>query len=559
MKLKIFLWIVVCPFILFAQSNVQLRNLAAEFWKWRTIQQPVSSDDIPRIDRPDGWKPDFSKTAINSYNNSYKTFLNKLNKLDKSKFSRSDSVNYLCLRSNIERVNWELNILREPFINPDFYVTQTLVSIYELLTINSPFTIERIKYLIVRLDAFPKILSDAKENLKEAKVEFAKIAIENLNDIENKMKSIEDVLEKEITSQNQDLATSFAAATKSLVDYRNWLQNRLPDLKNNVPIGKDAYEYFLKKIALIPYSTEEIINLGRAEFNRAVVFEQLEKQKNINSPKPKIFKTTEEEIQKAKDYEQQIRDFLESQNLMTVPVWLKHYTLQPESQKLKPIKYLSVEDDLTSENRLDENSVHYIPKPDSNLSFFYLSMAYDPRPIIIHEGIPGHYFQLAISWKNPDLLRRRFIDSGANEGIAFYVEEMMLQAGLFDDSPRTRETIYSFMRLRALRVEADVKLALGIFNTDEAADFLAKAVPMDKQTAVEDASFYSYFPGQAISYQIGKTEVMKFLSDAKLILGDKFNLKDFHDYLMLNGNVPISLLRGEYLGLTDEIKQFFTN
>ena len=52
---------------------------------------------------------------------------------------------------------------------------------------------------------------------------------------------------------------------------------------------------------------------------------------------------------------------------------------------------------------------------------------------------------------------------------------------------------------------------------------------------------------------------MKFLSDAKLVLGNKFNLKNFHDFLMLNGNVPISLLRWEYLGLTDEIKQFFAN
>ena len=479
--------------------------------------------------------------------------------MDKSNFNRSDSVDYLCLRSNIERVNWELNILREPFTNPDFYITQTLVSIYELLTINSPFTQERTKNLIVRLDAFPKIICDAKENLTEAKVEFAKIAIENLSDIYNKMRSIEVALKKESISQNQNLSGSFATATKSLIDYQHWLQNILPELPKNVPIGKESYEYFLRDIALIPYSTNEIINMGKTEFDRAVAFEQIEKQRNINSPKPKIFRTVEEEIHKAKEYEQQIRDFLESKNIMTVPNWLQHYTLRPESAKLNPIKYLSVEDDLTSENRLDENSVHYIPQPDSNLSFFYLSMAYDPRPIIIHEGIPGHYFQLATSWKNPDLLRRRFIDSGANEGIAFYVEEMLLQAGLFDDNPHTRETIYSFMRLRALRVEADVNLALGIFNTDEAADFLTKSVPMDKQTAIEDASFYSYFPGQAISYQIGKIQVMKFLSDAKLVLGNKFNLKNFHDFLMLNGNVPISLLRWEYLGLTDEIKQFFAN
>ena len=85
---------------------------------------------------------------------------------------------------------------------------------------------------------------------------------------------------------------------------------------------------------------------------------------------------------------------------------------------------------------------------------------------MVHEGIPGHYFQLALSRMHEDPIRRHYYDSGPNEGLGFYVEEMMLQAGLFDDSPRSREIIYNFMRLRALRVEADVKLALGLFTMD---------------------------------------------------------------------------------------------
>src|SRR5262249_49562596 len=60
-----------------------------------------------------------------------------------------------------------------------------------------------------------------------------------------------------------------------------------------------------------------------------------------------------------------------------------------------------------------------------------------PRPVIVHEGIPGHYFQLCLSWKHEDPIRRYYYDSGANEGIGFYTEEMQLQAGLFDDSPHT--------------------------------------------------------------------------------------------------------------------------
>jgi uncharacterized protein (DUF885 family) len=183
----------------------------------------------------------------------------------------------------------------------------------------------------------------------------------------------------------------------------------------------------------------------------------------------------------------------------------------------------------------------------------------DPRPIIVHEGVPGHYFQMAQSWKNPRPIRRRFIDSGANEGIGFYVEEMLLQFGLFDDKPKTREIIYNFMRLRALRVEIDIRLALGTFSITEAGDYLAKTVPMDAATAKDEAGFFAYNPGQAISYQIGKLQIVKMLSDAKVHQQSDFNLRHFHDYLIQNGNVPIALLRWEYLGLDDEVRQFFKN
>jgi uncharacterized protein (DUF885 family) len=94
--------------------------------------------------------------------------------------------------------------------------------------------------------------------------------------------------------------------------------------------------------------------------------------------------------------------------------------------------------------------------------------------------VPGHYFQLCLGWHNDDPIRRHYYDSNANEGIGFYAEEMMLQAGFFDDNPHTRATIYNFMRLRALRVEVDVKLALGEFTLEQAANYLAKTVPMDR-------------------------------------------------------------------------------
>src|SRR5205814_9725055 len=187
-------------------------------------------------------------------------------------------------------------------------------------------------------------------------------------------------------------------------------------------------------------------------------------------------------------------------------------------------------DDFTSPSRLNENCIRYVPEPSQNLGYFWRATAMDPRPICVHEGIPGHYFQLCLSWKHENPIRRHYYDSGANEGIGFYTEEMLLQAGLFDDSLRTREIIYSFMRLRALRVEVDVKLALGLFTIEQAGEYLQKTVPMDAGTARSEAASFAAAPGQAISYQIGKLQIMGFLTDARRAQGEAFQLRAFHDF-----------------------------
>jgi len=77
---------------------------------------------------------------------------------------------------------------------------------------------------------------------------------------------------------------------------------------------------------------------------------------------------------------------------------------------------------------------------------------------------------------------------------------------------------------------------------------------MDKKSAEAEAALFATTPGQAISYQIGKSQIVHFLADARLEQAEKFNLRAFHDFLWLNGNVPIALQRWEYLGKDDDIR-----
>jgi uncharacterized protein (DUF885 family) len=98
-----------------------------------------------------------------------------------------------------------------------------------------------------------------------------------------------------------------------------------------------------------------------------------------------------------------------------------------------------------------------------------------------------------------------------------------------------------------------VKLALGKFKLSEAAKYLHDKVPMDDQTARQEAIAFATGPGQAISYQIGKLQIVKFLAEARMKQSDRFSLRAFHDFVWKNGNVPISLQRWEYLGDASDV------
>jgi uncharacterized protein (DUF885 family) len=538
------------------KADAALQALAQAFFEWRRVQQPAQGDDIPRVERPDGWVPDFSPEAIESDIGQYTLFMESVDNLDTTGWSIADKVDARLLKAAIQRVYWELEVLKSPRRNPLFYVDQTLGSVFELLVLSSPMTETRANNIILRLEHFPETIRYARKNLDLAVRPFAEATIDSLADIDGRLSRMEAALD-EVFPENLKgrLHKAVKRAISALEKYSAWLQSRLDKMQTAFAIGPKAYQWFLVNVALIPYTPDEIMALGQQAWNRSVAWLVLEENRNRDVPQLPLFENSDQQVQASGLREKEIRTFLETQGLMTVPDWLMHYRNRPMPAYLEPLAFLGVTDDLTSATRLDEDAYSYIREPSPDLPYFSLSAAMDPRPLIIHEGIPGHYYQLALSWANPDPIRRHFIDSGINEGIGFYVEEMLLQAGLFDFSPRSKEIIYSYARLRALRVEVDVRLAIGDFTIDQAADYLALAVPMDRATARDEAVFFAFNPGQAISYQVGKFQILGFLADAKLDQGEAFSLRNFNDFLISNGNVPVALQRWEYLGRDDAVQR----
>jgi uncharacterized protein (DUF885 family) len=517
-------------------SGDELDSLARDFWEWRRIHQPLTGDDIPRIERPGDWVPDWSRESVAARLEALTELEVRFLRLDPAAWPVARKVDHRLLGSALARARWELDVLRDWRRNPLFYQQQTLGSIFEVLLPPPPVDAERLNQLRLRIRQIPRTVEAAKQNLDEAIGPFARLAIASLGDVRAQLSTV-----------GRELSLDVEEAIEALESYRAWLEERVAGMPQETAVGRDTYQYFLHHVALLPYTPEDLVLLARQEWERSVAFEGYESVRNRGLPELPYFPTQHAQIEAEARDEEAIRRFLEEKSVLTVPAWMKHYRNLPLPPYLRPLSHLGVTDDLTSETRLDENGTAYIPEPSPDLPYFYRAIARDPRPIIVHEGVPGHYFQMALSWAHENPIRRRYYDSSANEGIGFYAEEMMLQMGLFDDRPRVREIIYNFMRLRALRVEVDVKLGLGEFTIDEAAQYLETRVPMDRQTAREEAAFFASSPGQAISYQIGKIQIVKLLADAKTREGSRFDLKKFHDFLWKNGNVPIALQRWEYL------------
>jgi hypothetical protein len=565
-------WVLLLPSL---QAQPQsLEKLADDFWVWRAKYAPFSPDDVNRMERPGGTR-DWSRASIDQRRKDLAGFEARWKKMNPAEWPVPKQIDYKLMGSALSRVRWELEVNPRWKRDPNFYIDQTLTALAEELTVPAPYDEGRSREILARIENIPSILKQGSENLDNPPAPFAAVATENLDGIRDHLHTMASALVGSTTLRPEELNAATDRAADALEKFQQQLKDKLgsegmtasqpsdsrtplesrSSLPQQTALGRDVYIWLLRNVALMPFTPEELLAMGRQEWNRAVAFETYEKNRNKDVPPLKMATDINSWIKDAAAKELQIRKFLEERGILTLPKWLQHYTLRETPEYLQALGFTE-HDDFTSPSRLNENCIRYVPEPSEKLGYFWRATAMDPRPITVHEGIPGHYFQLCLSWKNDDPIRRHYYDSGANEGIGFYAEEMMLQAGLFDDpatAGHTREIIYNFMRLRALRVEVDVKLALGQFTLEQAAKYLQEKVPMDQQTARQEAIAFSTNPGGAMTYQIGKLQILKFLADARMQQGDKFNLRAFHDFVWKNGNVPIALQEWEYLGKPDDL------
>lgn len=534
-------------------ADMGLAKLAEEFWNWRLATAPDSSDDLPRVERPAGWLPDWSAAAIAERRTVLAELTGRHAALELSDEPVTVQVDGRLLGSALAKVHWELELIRGWQRDPGFYVQQSLGAVYVTLLAPPPFDEVRAASISALLRHVPLVLEQAMANLAEhASAPFARSAVRQLDETAG---SLEAAMTALLPFLPAEYAAELPAATRVAADavaaYRDWLSERLPSLGDAEPVGPDALAFYLHKVALLPYSARQLREMGRQEWHRAVAAETVLRTRFRDVPSPSLPADARAHVERQHRDELAVREFADGRGLLGQPEWLRHYRFAPCPPYLAPLAWLGVCDDLTGPSRRDEDALRYVPDPAPDLPYFEQAAAFDSRTAIVHEGV--HAQQVAFGWRHDNPARRWFYDSVPNEGIAFYYEELMWQAGLFDGAPAGAIFVANAMRLRALRVEVDIALALGELSIEETAARLAADVPLDDETAWDEAVFFAGFPGQALSYQIGKLQIHDLLSTAVRVLGDDFDMKAFHDRLWREGNVPLALQRWEYLGLRDHL------
>jgi uncharacterized protein (DUF885 family) len=553
---RVFAALLLLSAISFAQAKTDsLDQLASEFWTWRAKYRPFTADDIPRMEHAGGVR-DWSTAAVAKQRVDLAEFERRWKAMPTEGWPVGRRVDYRLMGSAIARVRWELTVNPRWQCDPTFYVEQTVDALEEELLPPPPFSETRSREILTRTENIPSILEQAKANLR-AVAPFAQLAIASLSGIDARLTRAERGVSPLLTNDDQraHFRMAISDASKALANYREWLKQSLPNMRRDFALGDKTYGFFLHQVGLLPYTPEQLLAMARQDFDRTLAMEAYERQRDLGVPELKMAATSEEEIARMAHDEAYIRRYMIEHEILTVPPDLPHWTMRPAPDYVAAFDGFGELDDFTGPSRLQQDGTRWLLPPSHDLPYFHKASAQDPRTTGVHEGVPGHFFQLSLAWRNSDPIRRQYYDSSANEGIGFYAEEMMLQAGLYDDSPRSREIIYNFMRLRALRVEVDVKLAIGEFTIAQATDYLARTVPMDRKTAEGEAASFATAPGLAIAYEIGKLQIERMLAERRLQQGDKFTLREFQDYVWSNGNVPLSLQRWELLGLDDDIKK----
>jgi hypothetical protein len=511
-----------------SQLQLEISNdyqgLVQLFKAWRTFENP------PKLNGA----PDYTKTTFEKRWPTFKDLQSQLKAIDTTNWSIEQQVDWMIVWAEMNGYDFNHNILKPWVRDPAFYKSvweyrsdvpahegPTHHGITELWTYTFPLSAEERARFITDLKVISPLNKQAQQNLTGNAKD---LWITGIRDIQYQSVVLTDLKKKPEIKDDTEIVSIIDEAIASTNELANWLQDASDSKNGPSGIGKDNYTWYMQNVHLVPLTWDDEVMILKRELARAWSSLKLEEHRNRNLPVLVDANSPEAYDKMADEAAKSLIDFLNQQDIVTVKPYF--------------------------DTALREHLGEYVPKEKRN--FFVIGEHYDPRPLYSHFY---HWFELARMDTEPNKSEIRKgpllynIFDSRNEGTATAVEEMFMQAGLYDDSPRSKEIVYIMIAQRAARGLGSLYAHSNDMTMEEAGGIHSEYTPRgwmktEKELLIFEQHLYLRQPGYGTSYITGKYLLEAAMADYTRIQeleGKEFKTKDFFDTLNSIGNIPIAL------------------
>ncbi len=539
MSIRIILWLSLIGFALPTVTLSQQTSSGSEndpilialFEDWRQFETPPMRDGAPdytEAGRTERW-PEFKKLQA------------RLTAIDTTGWSIPQKVDWTIVWAEMNGYDFNQRVLKPWVRDPAFYKSLWMARsdvpahegpthhrTTELWTYAFPLSGPERTRLLGDLRVIPALNEQAKENLTGNARE---LWIAGIRDIRTQSADLKTILDHPGVAEDAKLVAAIQTAIGSTDSLAEWLEAQAPSKTGPSGIGKENYTWYLQNVHLVPHTWEDEVMLLKRELARAWASLKLEEHRNRTLPPLKAADSPEAYAALADASAQSLLRFLDTDAIVTVKAYF--------------------------EPALRAHLGEFVPEETRN--FFWITAHYDPRPLYSHFY---HWFELARmdTEPHPSPIRRgpllyNIFDS-RNEGTATAVEEVFMQAGLYDDTPRVREIVYILIAQRAARGLGSLYAHANQMTMEEAGGIHSEYTPRgwmktEKELLQFEQHLYMRQPGYGTSYITGKylleQALMEYAREREQ-QGLPFEVKDFLDRLNAIGNIPITLGQWELTG-----------
>ncbi|MDW3191632.1 MAG: hypothetical protein R8G66_04685 [Cytophagales bacterium] len=427
-------------------------SLAQFFAEWRSFEKPAMHNGAP----------DYRKETFDQRMPAFKALQEKLNGIDTTGWSVPDKVDWTIIWAEMNGFDFNHRILKPWARDPAFYKSvwtyrsdvpahegPTHHATTELWTYNFPLSDEAEQRLIKDLSVIPPLNTQAKQNLTG---NARDLWVAGIRDIKTQSSVLTDMKNAEGVAKRKKLMKAINAAIAASNDLVNWLEEQASSKTGPSGIGKENYSWYMQNVHLVPLSWEDEVMILKRELARAWSSLKLEEHRNRKLPQLEAVDSPEA------------------------------YNALAERSAASLMKFLSEEEIVTVADyfgpALRRHLGGFVPRETRN--FFWITAHHDPRPLYCHFY---HWFELARMDITPN---KRAVRKGPllynifdsrNEGTATAVEEMFMDAGLYDDNPRVREIVYIMIAQRAARGLGSLYAHANMMTMEEAGGIHSEYTP----------------------------------------------------------------------------------